>query len=88
MADGLTGSRKHLENARWAACNTWMDGSPPTLEQATKIADKVYDQVVGEIREALYENYEWLRDEARDSSGNGVSPSEFIWSEFIIGRVE
>jgi hypothetical protein len=77
------GSAKHLEGARLIAANAEKDGL--TFEQ---IVDRVYDQVVGDVRVTLLENYEWLRDEARDPSGNGVSPSEFIWSEFIIGRVE
>jgi hypothetical protein len=77
------GSAKHLGDARLTAANAEKDGLP--LEQ---IVDRIYDQVVGDVRAALLENYEWLRDEARDPSGNGVSPSEFIWSEFIIGRVE
>jgi hypothetical protein len=65
-----------------------MNGAPPTLEQATKIADSVYDQVVGDVRAAL-ENYERLLEDAPIGLRPvEVSPSEFIWTEFVLGRVE
>jgi hypothetical protein len=83
MTDSLRGSVRHLKDARLVAVNAEKDGLP--LEQ---IVDRIYDQVVGDVRVTL-ENYERLLEDAPIGLRPvEVSPSEFIWSEFIIGRVE
>jgi hypothetical protein len=80
---------KYQNEARWAACNTWLDregGNPLSMGEAALIADNVYNetlrQIVHRLEEELSKYETSKRTSVRDNQWGLGEAIEIIKKEF------